>query len=402
MYRQAIALQRKSAPGQRSGAQRSGARASLRFLAAGLAALFLVACDGEPITTAAAEEPLPQVDAAVLAGFQHDIDQALAAWEVPGAAIVVVSHDHVLYSRGFGLRNIDKDQVVTPRTLFRVAAATPALTSTLMGTLVDDNRLEWDTPLADISPSLLRVSPSNDLAGLLSEPSSDAEAADAPVDAPYVLAACAAASRLSESQGDAKSSFHHLMQRKLFGPAGMTMTALGNQLPAMSEDYATPYHHDAQGRLVPLAFPELDSKSPIGAASTAIDMARFLILHIQGGIAQSGKRVASPTNLAETRRPRRNLADADRALWPLAGEAGRGMGWVSFELAFNNQRFEGFNGGVEGFSVQLGFLNESGIGLVVLNNKDPSSGGVAFNAEVRDRLLSRLFRAEYPPPSPLG
>ena len=402
MFRQATAVQCKSAPAQGLGAQRYGTRAGLRLLGAGLAVLSLVACDGEPVTTAVAEEPSPQVDAAILAGFQHDIDQALAAWEVPGAAIVVVSHDHVLYSRGFGLRNIDKDQVVTPRTLFRVAAATPALTSTLLGTLVDDNRLEWDTPLADISPALLRVSQSEDLAALLSEPSSDAEAAGAPVDAPYVLAACAAASRFSENSGDAKSSFHHLMQRKLFGPAGMTMTALGNQLPAMSEDYATPYHHDAQGRLMPMNFPELDAKTPVGAASTAIDMARFLILHIQGGIAQSGKRVASPTNLAETRKSRRPLLGADRALWPLAGEAGRGMGWVSFELAFNNQRFEGFNGGVEGFSVQVGFLTQSGIGLVVLNNKDPSSGGVAFNAEVRDRLISRLFRAEYPPPSPLG
>lgn len=402
MYRQATAWQNKRASGQWFGAQTYGARASLRFLGACLAVSCLTACDGEPVATAAAEEPSPQVDAAILAGFQHDIDQALAAWEVPGAAIVVVSHDHVLYSRGFGLRNIDKDQVVTPRTLFRVAAATPALTSTLLGTLVDDNRLEWDTPLVDISPALLRVSQSEDLAALLSEPSSDAEAAGAPVDAPYVLAACAAASRFSDGSGDPKSSFHHLMQRKLFGPAGMTMTALGNQLPAMSEDFATPYHHDAQGRLVPMTFPELDAKTPLGAASTAIDMARFLILHIQGGIAQSGKRVASPTNLAETRKSRRPLLGADRALWPLAGEAGRGMGWVSFELAFNNQRFEGFNGGVEGFSVQLGFLTQSGIGLVVLNNKDPSSGGVAFNAEVRDRLLSRLFRAEYPPPSPLG
>ncbi len=47
--------------------------------------------------------------------------------------------------------------------------------------------------------------------------------------------------------------------------------------------------------------------------------------------------------------------------------------------------------------MQLGFLPKSGIGLVVLSNKDPSSGGVAFNAEVRDHFLARLFHTEYPP-----
>ncbi len=97
------------------------------------------------------------------------------------------------------------------------------------------------------------------------------------------------------------------MQRKIFGPGGMTMSALGNQLPAMSEDFATPTIATKAATSPRLAFPELESTTPIGVASTAHDMARFLILHIQGGIAQSGKRVASPTNLAETRKPRRDL-----------------------------------------------------------------------------------------------
>ena len=374
-----------------------------------LVAPLLVGCDGEaPLApTAVAEEPQPQVDPALLAGLQNDIEQALAFWEVPGAAVVVVAHDHVLYSRGFGYRNLEKEQLVSPRTLFRVAAATSAMTSTLIGTLVDDNQLEWDTPVAELSPTLAHQVGDIDLATLMSQPESDAEAAAAPLEPPYVFAARAAAGRLADSadsfqSSDTKAGFHHLMQRKIFGPAGMTMTALGNQLPAMSEDFATPYHRDAEGRLAPLAFPELESTTPVGVASTATDMARFLILHIEGGIAQSGKRVASPTNLGETRKSRRELERSARALWPLAGTAGRGMGWVSLTLAFNGQRFDGFNGGVDGFSVQLGFLPKSGIGLVILNNKDPSSGGVAFNAEIRDRLLARLFHADYPPPSPHG
>lgn len=376
------------------------------LLAAGAAAavfatLLFAGCFEEPQAAPAAPEAAPpQVGAAVLAGLEQDVEQALAVWEVPGAAVVVVAHDHVLFSRGFGYRNLHREQPVTVRTLFRVSAVTPALASTLIATLVDDNQLEWDTRAGELSPELEAKVGDAELATILSRPESDAEAAVSPVEAPYLLASYAAAGRLqlTEAAGDDRAGFHHLMQRKLFGPAGMTMSALGNQLPAMSEDFATPYHRDESGRLTPLAFPELESQVPVGVASTAHDLARFLILHIQGGIAQSGKRVASPANLAETRKSRRPLEPADRALWPLAAEAGRGMGWVSFKLKNKGELFDGLNGGVEGFSVQLGFLPRSGIGLVILNNKDPSSGGVAFNAEVRDHFLSRLFGMEYPPP----
>lgn len=379
-----------------------GLPALLRAGFAACLAACLAGCQDPAVSTAVADEPQPQVDAAVLAGLQQDIEQALAVWEVPGAAVVVVAHDHVLYTHGFGYRNLEREQPVTSRTLFRVSAATSALTSTLIGTLVDDNRLEWDTPAGELSPALAGELGALDLADLMSRPESDAEAAVSPVEPPYARVAFAAAAGHG-GPGDAggeKSGFHHLMQRKIFGPAGMTMTALGNQLPAMSEDFATPYHRDELGRLEALSFPDLASDQLVGVASTAHDMARFLILHIEGGIAQSGKRVASPTNLAETRAPRRPLEDSARPLWPLAGKAGRGMGWVSFELPWNGQRFDGLNGGAEGFSVQLGFLEKSGIGLVVLNNKDPSSGGVAFNAEVRDRLLARLYHADYPPAVP--
>lgn len=361
-----------------------------------LGVLLLGACGAdEPAAPAVAVEPLPQVDAAVLSGLERDVEQALAVWEVPGAAVVVVSRDHVLYSKGFGYRNLHKQQPVGPRTLFRVGAALPAVSSALIATLVDDNQLEWDTKAGELSDSLARDVGDLELAELMSRPESDAEAAASATLPPYLRAAEAAAGRLAS--GDPRASFHHLVQRKIFGPAGMTMSALVDQLPAMSEDFATPYHRDENGRLYPLAFPELAASRPASVASTATDLARFLILHIQGGISQAGKRVGSPTNLAETRKPRRDLESSARALWPLAGEAGRGMGWVSCELAESGEAFEGWNGGAEGFSAQLGFLPRSGIGLVVLNNKDPSSGGVAFNAEVRDRLLARLFHTEYPP-----
>jgi hypothetical protein len=70
------------------------------LLLGALAGLHFGCGNGEPEPPAAAAESVPQVDAGVMAGLERDVEQALAVWEVPGAAVVVVSRNHVLYGHG--------------------------------------------------------------------------------------------------------------------------------------------------------------------------------------------------------------------------------------------------------------------------------------------------------------
>src|SRR5262245_56206656 len=70
---------------------------------------------------AAADRDLSSLDAKVKAALKY--------WHVPGAAVVIVEHNEVVYLKGFGSRELDKDGPVTPDTLFPLSSCTKAFTT---------------------------------------------------------------------------------------------------------------------------------------------------------------------------------------------------------------------------------------------------------------------------------
>ena len=97
-------------------------------------------------SVAAAKEPL--------AGFDSFVNQAIHAWEVPGLAIAVVKNGQVVLAQGYGFRDVDKKLPVTPKTLFAIGSCTKAFTTFVMGTLVDEGKLDWDKPVRTYIPEL--------------------------------------------------------------------------------------------------------------------------------------------------------------------------------------------------------------------------------------------------------
>src|SRR5947209_3171028 len=71
----------------------------------------------------------------------------LKEWDVPGAAVVIVSPDRVLYLRGHGARELGRPDSVTPDTLFPLASCSKAFTSALLAMLADDGKASWDDPV---------------------------------------------------------------------------------------------------------------------------------------------------------------------------------------------------------------------------------------------------------------
>src|ERR1700733_11139378 len=72
------------------------------------------------------------------------IKQALAYWHVPGAAVVVVRDDRILYLAGHGVRALGKTDPVPPGTLFALGACGKAFTAAALAVLVAENKLHWD------------------------------------------------------------------------------------------------------------------------------------------------------------------------------------------------------------------------------------------------------------------
>jgi CubicO group peptidase (beta-lactamase class C family) len=80
------------------------------------------------------------------------LEQQRQTSHVPGMAIAVVKDDEVILTHGFGLADIEVETPVTPNTIFAIGSSTKAFTSTLVGMLVDEGKMDWDDPVSKYVP----------------------------------------------------------------------------------------------------------------------------------------------------------------------------------------------------------------------------------------------------------
>jgi len=81
------------------------------------------------------------------------VNEAMTSFKVPGVGVAVVKDGHVIYNKGFGLRNInDKNSTVNEHTQFAIASNTKAFTSAALAILVEEGKLTWKTKVRDIIP----------------------------------------------------------------------------------------------------------------------------------------------------------------------------------------------------------------------------------------------------------
>ncbi|MDD1724455.1 MAG: serine hydrolase [Methanospirillum sp.] len=87
-----------------------------------------------------------------LAGLDEFITKTLDEYEVPGAVVGIVENDSVVYLKGFGVRELGKPGKVDPDTRFQIASVSKYFTAGDIGSLVDEKKLDWDTPIVKYLP----------------------------------------------------------------------------------------------------------------------------------------------------------------------------------------------------------------------------------------------------------
>ncbi|MGH9840130.1 MAG: serine hydrolase domain-containing protein, partial [Blastocatellia bacterium] len=81
------------------------------------------------------------------AALDSIMNEAMKFWQTPGASVVVVRGDEVVYLKGFGLRDVTTKQPVTPDTVFAIGSTTKAFTTAAMAILADQGLMNWDDPV---------------------------------------------------------------------------------------------------------------------------------------------------------------------------------------------------------------------------------------------------------------
>jgi len=330
-------------------------------------------------------------------------------WKVPGLAMAIVKNGEVIFSRGFGLRDVVHDLKMTPQTRFAIGSCTKAFTTMVMGMLADEGKLEWDAPVRKYLPTFRMYDafatermtprdlvthrsglPSHDFVWYRSsrtrqelfdrlqylEPSKDFRGAFQYQNLMYMAAGYLVGQIAGQSWED-------VVQQRLFDRLGMTSSNFSVDLSQQGDDYALPYQEE-KGKVKEIPFyAETQAIAPAGAiVSTVTDMSRWLLLHLNRG-KHGDAQLISEGQLAQMHTPQ--IVAPELARHKEISHTNYALGWVV--ASYRGHTLVEHSGGIDGFSALTTLLPQHRIGLVVLSNMSitPVPRIVIFNA--CDRLL---------------
>ncbi len=89
-----------------------------------------------------------------LVGFDKEMEKNMKDWNMPGVGVGIVKNGKLVFVKGYGYRDYDKKLPITGNTLFQIASNTKLFTSTSIGLLVNEGKLDWDKPIKTFVPGI--------------------------------------------------------------------------------------------------------------------------------------------------------------------------------------------------------------------------------------------------------
>lgn len=93
---------------------------------------------------------------ATFTALEEFILEKMAETKLPGVSIALIDRGEVVYSRGFGFRDIERGLPATPRTLYGIGSVTKSFTCIALLQLQEQGRLRVDDPVDRYLPLSVR------------------------------------------------------------------------------------------------------------------------------------------------------------------------------------------------------------------------------------------------------
>ncbi len=352
--------------------------------------------------------PKAQRAIALLEGLDPSIEKALKDYQVPGVAIGVVVDGHVVFAKGFGYRDIERQLPVNKETLFAIGSCTKAFTTFVIGNLVDEGLLEWDQPVIDILPEFRlwdqyattnvtlrdllthrtgmprheffwynsKMSKSEMLKRLrYLQPSFEIRERYQYGNLMYFTAGLA-------MEKVAGKPWEALVRERILAPLEMTHTNFSVEETQKTDNFAAPYL-EKNDQLKKIPFRNLSLIDSAGAINSSVDeLTHWLQMLLSGGV-YNNKTLICPATLQELHAPQVIVPGAPESKESLLYAYGIGWGILSYRGHY----FISHDGVSDGFTTMAGLIPGENIGIVVLANKNMTSLSRYISFEVIDRLL---------------
>lgn len=388
----------------------------MRRFAGALAVLAVLAGLAGPVLAGTADAD--PAAARRLKGFEKFVDEQLLKYHVPGASVAIIEGTRVIYARGFGKRDLDSGLPVTERTIMPIGSSTKAFTTFVIGTLVDEGKLDWDKPVRTYVPGFRMYDPfaaermtlrdmachrsglpRHELSWIGSpfsreelferlrylEPSADFRARYGYQNLVYMAAGYIAGKV-------AGSSWERLVAERIFEPLGMDSANFTEKAALEKGETAKPYlFQDGKFEEREMSFGE-DAVGPSGSiCANVLDTAKWVQVNLNNG-EYGEKRLISEATLRLIHTPQVTMEGDSPD--PIEEEMGQYRELIVNTYAFGwnvgtyrGHRMVEHGGNTDGFTTSLKMLPDAGLGVVVLTNADHTDMGEVVCYNVFDRLL---------------
>ncbi len=366
-----------------------------------LLTIFLVACLVICFGSAEMRQENDKFD-----GFDDFFSQKMTEFEVPGAVVGIVENDSIVYLKGFGVRELGKPDMVDPDTRFQIASVTKYFTGAVIGTLVDEGKLNWDTPVITYIPDFALkdsyVGNHSNLRDMLAHRTGlrrDGELLGrvgySPAEVLYRMRYLESGAGFRErylysnagyfiaGEVAAKAdnrSWEELTDARIIKPLGMTRSGSHPETLYLDDNHIAG-HGGMPGdlQIIPLENASLPAAGQI--VSTGRDMTQFMRMMLNEGSIESTQ-ILTPKTVKDIHAaslvagPSGPLKDPNGAV---------GLGCDSYY--FLGERVIEKNGALDGVRSIVILIPEKKTGMVVIANKQLT----AFPEAVRDEFLERYI-----------
>ncbi len=346
-----------------------------------------------------------------LYSFDEFVREIMSEWKIQGLAMAIVHGDKIIFSQGFGLRDVANGLDVTPKTLFPIASCTKAFTTTAMGMLADQGKLDWSTPVRTYLPAFKlhdpfateRMTPRDlvthcsglprhDLVWYNStasrqeiferlqylEPTKDFRSFFQYQNLMYLVAGYL----IQEISGQ---SWEEFVQQHIFDRLGMASSNFDIVATTQkARDYAHPYKEEKDEVK---EIPFYAAQGAIGPAGSIVsnieDMSKWVLLHLNHG-KYNGEQVVSESQVALLHSPQ--VVIPEMSQYPEIPYSSYAFGW--FVQPYRGYPMIQHGGNIDGFSSLVTLFPREQLGMVVLTNMGGTPVPTILTLNGFDRLLN--------------
>ena len=354
-----------------------------------------------------------------LSEIDNYLAQAMVDWRVPGFAVAIVKDDQVVFSKGYGVRQLNTRALVDEHTLFAIASNTKAFTAAALATLVDQGSIQWDDPVRKYLPDFelydRYVSADMTIRDLLCHRSGlgtfsgDLLWYETVLTPQQVLERARhlpQAAKYGRSYGYSNLMYlaageviisvsgvnwQFFIQRQILDALEMSDTVTSTEALSTRENVAQP-HKTTRHSVTPMPWNNWDTMAAAGGIiSSSSDMTKWIQMLLRNGKKKDGSQLFSPAASREMWKPHTllNVSESYQKKSPTTHFRAYGLGWSMRD--FKGRKILAHGGGYDGMFSRVVLVPEENLGIVVLTNSMTSLPTVVCN-----RILDEYLGGDKP------